>query len=98
MAGRIKWSTQATKDIEEILSYWNNRNKSSHYSKKLYAQIKQVIKLLKAHPNLGISTTDEHIRMKIFKSYKIFYELESNSITVLRIWNTRQDPKKIDHS
>ncbi len=96
MAGRIKWSIQATKDIQDILSYWNNRNKSTLYSKKLYARIKQVINLLIIHPALGTPTSDEHIRVKVFKSYKIFYEWESNTITILRIWNTSQDPKKID--
>lgn len=98
MAGRIKWSKQATEDLHEILTYWRSRNKSSRYSKKLYIQIIQVIKILDAHPYLGLNTTDEFVRVKIFKTYKIFYEFEAEShpIVILRIWDTRQDPEELE--
>lgn len=76
MAGRIKWSLQATEDLQEIFSYWRRRNKSNRYGKKLNTEIKQVIKILYKYPYLGISTTDKLIRVKVFTTYKIF----SNSI------------------
>lgn len=77
MSGRIKWSLQATEDLQEIFSYWRRRNKSNRYGKKLNTEIKQVIKILYKYPYLGISTTDNLIRVKVFKTYKIFYQFDS---------------------
>ncbi|UJH92214.1 type II toxin-antitoxin system RelE/ParE family toxin [Antarcticibacterium sp. 1MA-6-2] len=96
MAGRIKWSKKATEDLQEILAYWRSRNKSNTYSKKLYKEIIQIIYLLDAYPYLGISTSDKFIRVKIFKSYKFFYEFKSKPITILGIWDTRQDPEELE--
>ena len=43
MDREIVWSREALDDISQILEYWDNRTKSTSYSRKLYLQIKDLI-------------------------------------------------------
>ncbi|MGM0933183.1 MAG: type II toxin-antitoxin system RelE/ParE family toxin [Bacteroidota bacterium] len=95
MARKIVWSTAANNDLQEILEYWNLRNQSKTYSKRLLKKFNLIIKLLQKFPELGIKTNRKNLRIKIFKAYKIFYEIEGNSIIILRIWDTRQNPNNL---
>ena len=47
----ICWTQTAVKQRNHIFKYWNNRNKSASYSKKLNNSIKERIQLLKTNPN-----------------------------------------------
>ncbi|NCA86431.1 MAG: type II toxin-antitoxin system RelE/ParE family toxin [Clostridia bacterium] len=49
----IFWTQTAKRQSEHIFVYWNNRNKSKSYSKKLNFAIKERIELLKSHPEMG---------------------------------------------
>ncbi|WP_372919836.1 type II toxin-antitoxin system RelE/ParE family toxin [Salegentibacter sp.] len=95
MARKIVWSTAANNDLLEILEYWNLRNQSKTYSKRLLKEFNLIIKLLQKFPELGIKTNRKNLRIKIFKAYKIFYEIGEYSIVILRIWDTRQNPNKL---
>jgi len=56
MVKRIVWSLTAQQDRKNILEYWNDRNKSKTYSKKLNELLKSSIKLISTHPNIGKET------------------------------------------
>jgi len=47
MAIEINWSDKAQQDRKEIFKYWNNRNKSNEYSKKLNILINYSVNYLK---------------------------------------------------
>ncbi|MEX2336425.1 MAG: type II toxin-antitoxin system RelE/ParE family toxin [Fulvivirga sp.] len=96
MAGKIIWSKAARQDLTEVLEYWNNRNKSKTYSQFLLKEIGTLLQLLLKFPFLGLPTDKTGVRIKIFKNFKIFYEVRKNSIWILRIWDTRQNPKNLD--
>lgn len=95
MAKKIIWSLHAQNDRKDILEYWNHRNKSKIYSKKLNILLKTSIKLISSHPNIGRKTDYFFIRSKVVKDYQIFYEETETSINILRIWDTRQEPEKL---
>ncbi|MDQ3020613.1 MAG: type II toxin-antitoxin system RelE/ParE family toxin [Bacteroidota bacterium] len=95
MVKRIVWSLTAQQDRKNILEYWNVRNKSKTYSKKLNELLKSSIKLISTHPNIGKKTNYSNIRFKVVRDYQIFYEETLNSIDVLRIWDSRQEPDKL---
>lgn len=97
MGREIVWSQEALDDISQILEYWDNRTKSTTYSRKLYLQIKDLIYILSLYPYLGIQTNKELSRVKIFKEYKIFYFINPNSLEILKIWDKRQNPKNIKY-
>lgn len=94
MVKQIIWSLRAQDDRKEILSYWNNRNKSNAYSKKLNQLFKEAVKLISEFPQIGRPTDIENIRIKIVRDYLIVYEETSIHIHVLTIWDGRRDPEK----
>ncbi|MCD4774389.1 MAG: hypothetical protein K8R41_13505 [Bacteroidales bacterium] len=44
---KIFWTSTAIKQRNHIFEYWNERNKSTTFSKKLNKKIKERVKLLK---------------------------------------------------
>lgn len=96
MARRIVWVLQAQMDRKEILAYWKERNKSAKYSKKLDKLFREALILLLKYPFIGKPTNKKNIRIKIVRSYFLIYEITAEEIVVLRIWDARQNPKKIE--
>lgn len=92
MAKQVIWSKRAQLDRKEILEYWINRNKSNLYSKKLDANFKDNLKLIGEFPHVGKQTDDGKARVKIVKDYLLFYEETEDTIVVLSIWDSRQNP------
>jgi len=96
MAKQIIWSIRAHNDRIEILSYWIQRNKSKEYSKKLNKIFEDTAELISKHPNIGKQSELNNIRFKIVKDYFFTYRITLESIEILTIWDSRQDPNKFD--
>jgi len=96
MAGRIIWTLKAEKDLLGILEYWVDRTQSFTYSKKLNKLFKENIKLLSQYPHIGRITDDNNIRIKIIGNYLLFYEVIEIHIIILKIWDSRQNPKSLE--
>lgn len=91
----IIWTAPAKKDIQQITTYWNNRNKSNAYSLKLRKILREKLVFIKAFPFVGILTNYPNARCFIIKDYKLFYSVTKEAIIVLRVWDTRQNPDKL---
>ncbi|WKZ59615.1 MAG: type II toxin-antitoxin system RelE/ParE family toxin [Cyclobacteriaceae bacterium] len=96
MAKQVIWSTRAQNDRKQILEYWRSRNKSNTYSKKLDQRFREAINIIRDYSQIGKQTDDQKVRIKIVKDYLLVYEETSDSIIVLTIWDSRQDPKKLE--
>jgi plasmid stabilization system protein ParE len=96
MAKRVIWSLRAQNDKKEILDYWRQRNKSNTYSKKLNELFKESIKIILDFPQIGKVTDDTKARIKIVRDYLIIYEETETQIFILTIWDSRQDPEKLE--
>lgn len=95
MAKQVIWSLRAQNDKKEILNYWNQRNKSNTYSKKLNELFKESIKIILDFPQIGKVTDDTQARIKIVRDYLIIYEETEVQVIILTIWDSRQDPDKL---
>ena len=96
MARRIIWSGRAHHDRIEIYKYWNKRNKSNLYSKKLNVLIKEAVKLIADYPGIGKPTDDKTARIKIVRDYLIIYEIDNiGQLLILSIFDSRQNPDKL---
>jgi len=95
MVRHVIWSEKAQKDRIAIFTYWNNRNESFIYSKKLNERIKESLKLISKHPLIGQLTQKENVRVKILRDYLIIYEVTVGEIIVLSLWDCRQNPKEL---
>lgn len=73
MAKQIEWTIGAQLDRRDIFEYWNFRNKSSNYSKKLNLLFKENIKLISKHPKIGRSFGRDNIRITVVRDYLIVY-------------------------
>ncbi len=95
MVFKIEWTINARLDRKEIFTYWNNRNKSNIYSRKLNKLFETHVESLLKFPSIGKLTNYEQVRFLIVKDYLIFYTIEKQIISILRIWDSRQDPNKV---
>lgn len=92
---KIIWSEKAKIKLYEILEFYIKRNKSKAYSVKLYKKIFKDIKLIVKMPNIGIKTDLESVRGLIVENFIIFYEYDSDKITIHTIWDSRQNPDNL---
>lgn len=91
---QVKWTTRAIHDKFDILEYWINRNKSKDFSEKLDQISDKALGQLINFPDQGKPSDFKNIRIKIVRSYLIYYLVEMDQITVVRIWDAKRDPKK----
>ncbi|MEN9340623.1 MAG: hypothetical protein RIQ62_1935, partial [Bacteroidota bacterium] len=74
MAKKVIWSEDAYQDKIQIFSYWNNRNKSNVYSRKLNKLFKDTIKSIIETPSLGRNTNIKLVKRIIARDYFLIYE------------------------
>lgn len=91
----IFWTQTAKLQRNHIFDYWNNRNKSKNYSKKLNLAIRERIELLKFHPEMGKSSDFGETRATTMGHYSILYKIDRPRIIITGFWDNRQDPKKL---
>lgn len=92
----IIWSLRAKNDIKNISIYWNKRIGNVDYSKKIRRLTNEYLELLKQYPKLGRQTDNRNVREIIIKDFKIFYFFDETSIYIVRFWDTRQDPERLE--
>ncbi|MFD2941280.1 type II toxin-antitoxin system RelE/ParE family toxin [Flavobacterium notoginsengisoli] len=93
MAVRIIWTNTAVNQRRKILNYWNKRNKSKTYSRKLVSEIAQRIKFLVDNPEIYVKTCFPDIRTSTLGHYTIFYKSNSKELIVIAFWDNRRNPK-----
>jgi len=73
-----------------------NRNKSTVYGNKLILLFKEAVKTIQHFPQIGKSTTNPTIRIKIVIDYLIIYKETNLEIRILSIWDSRKNPVKLE--
>ena len=91
----IKWTLRAIHDKLDILEFWINRNKSKTYGEKLDSLFDKSVESLSNHPEQGKKTNYKNIRIKIVRHYLIFYLIQEREVEIIRIWDSRRNPKKL---
>lgn len=92
---KLFWTETAIRQRNFVFEYWNERNKSFTYSKKLNAKINQRTTILKVSPNIGKPTEYKDTRMVSLGHYSIFYKQEDSKIIIMGFWDNRQEPQKL---
>ncbi|PTX60940.1 plasmid stabilization system protein ParE [Kordia periserrulae] len=92
---KLFWTATAEKQRDYIFEYWNQRNKSNSYSKKLNLAIRERTKILKKQPEIGKEIQFKMLRLVSLKHYSIIYKLEKSAIIIVAFWDNRQDAKKL---
>ncbi|MCK9206651.1 MAG: type II toxin-antitoxin system RelE/ParE family toxin [Salinivirgaceae bacterium] len=92
----IVWTRNLEIQLQLILDFFVQRNKSEDYSKKLYKKFKEELKTAAKKPEIGIKTKLDNIRGLIIEDYIIFYEILQDRILVLKVWDCRQNPDNLN--
>ena len=93
---KIIWSPRAKLDLVSILDFYFQRNGTKTYSVKLNAAIRSSIKLLEKNSEIGVKVDVKNLRNLIQGDFSIFYEIKSEAIEIITIWDSRQDPDKLE--
>jgi toxin YoeB len=92
---KVFWTETAIEQRNHIFEYWNNRNQSTEYSKKVRLKIKDRIETLKNYPKSGKKTNFGDVRVSALGHFSILYKSDESKITIVAFWDNRQDPKKL---
>lgn len=90
----IRWTIQAVNDKLDILEFWINRNRSKSYSEKLDKFFDEALMQVADFPGQGKLSDYRDIRIKLVRSYLIYYLVEGEKVVVIRLWDSRRDSKK----
>lgn len=88
---KIIWTIEALLTKKELFKYWNFRNKSTLYSEKLELIFKEKLKQVAQYPEDSIVISD-NLRIVLIRDYYLVFNFNQETIIVLDIWDTRQNP------
>ena len=92
---KLLWTETAIRKRNYIFEYWNDRNKSTAYSRILNSKIKERTELLKTNPKMGKGTEHGNTRAISLGHYSILYKKLELKILITGFWDNRQDPEKL---
>ncbi|PVW17070.1 type II toxin-antitoxin system RelE/ParE family toxin [Marixanthomonas spongiae] len=91
----LVWTKTALKQRNLIFKYWNKRNKSTEYSKRLRNVIDERTKLILSFPEMGKKAEyGNHLTVPL-EHYTIFYRKVEEKIVITALWDNNQNPKKL---
>ncbi|MGW1455049.1 type II toxin-antitoxin system RelE/ParE family toxin [Salegentibacter agarivorans] len=53
-------------------------------------------RLITNYPEIGKPTDSKHVQIKVVRDYLLIYEIKNSQIFILTIWDSRQDPEKLE--
>ena len=95
---KVVWTRNAEIQLQKLLDFFVFRNRSNQYSQKLYRKFKSELKFAAKNPEIGIRTKLNQIKGLIISDYILFYEITEDKIIVLKVWDSKQNPDKLDIS
>lgn len=92
---RIRWLRTASKNLDEAMNYIARDNPEA--AQKMYAKIRDSVKALENHPEMGRPGRIFGTRELVIRGYPFIvpYRIRGNEVQVLRVFHTsRQLPEK----
>lgn len=96
MVFKVVFSTRAETDLENTIIYLNN-NWSEKIAKEYADKVDRVIEIISKMPFL-YPKIDERKNIRkclIVKQNAMYYKVKKQTVTILSIFDTRQNPKKL---
>ena len=90
----IIWSETATLSLHEMFTFYNTRNGSTIYSRKIYQQIKEILSIVAVNPYVYRATSMPDVRVFHCDNFKLFYRVAESVIYVEAVCDARQNPEK----
>ncbi len=92
MALGISYSPQFFDNLEAILNFFDERNGSDKFSKKLLKMIHRQISLLATMPEIGRTTDFPGVRVLFVERFGIEYQIRDKVILIIDIYSCQTNP------
>ena len=94
MALAISYAPQFIDNLEAILNFFDERNGSDRFSKKLLRMINKQIQLLKTMPEIGRLTDTPGVRIIFVERFGIDYQIRDKEVLIINIYSCQTDPEE----
>ena len=95
MALEIIYSPQFFDNLEAILNFYDERNGSDKFSKKLLKMIHKQVSLLRSMPEIGRLTDFPGVRILFVERFGIEYQIRDKAVLIIDIYSCETDPNDI---
>jgi toxin YoeB len=95
MAEKVVLSVEAEQNRYDILKYYFDETGSSKIPLQIFEQINDAFETIVIFPNSGKSINKKGHHVFVTRPYNIIYRINDDTIEILHIWDTRQNPKNL---
>lgn len=95
MALTIEFSRRSTNQLQKILSFYDERNGSDAYSRRLLRCLLEDLQLLAQMPTASSPSTRPDVRFFYLMGFTIVFRYNAHKLTVLSIRSSTRKPLKI---
>ena len=97
MAKKVVWSKIARDDFRATLKFYSKRNGNNRYSHQLSHVIELAIEKLYRNNLIGRPCDDKNVRILFVGNFQIYYEVLTEEILILAIWDVRRNPDDLQN-
>ena len=91
----IEFSVRSTKQLQKILSFYDKRNGSDDYSRRLMQNLMDDLRLMAKMPLASSPSTRPDVRFFYLMGFTIVFRYTANKLTVLSIRSQQRRPLKV---
>ena len=95
MARLIEFSVRSTKQLQKILAFYDERNGSDAYSRRLIQSLMDDLQLMAKMPLASSPSTRPDVRFFYLMGFTIIFRFNARKLTVLSIRSSQRKPLKI---
>lgn len=95
MALTIEFSRRSTKQLQKILSFYDERNGTDTYSRRLLRCLLEDLQRLSLMPAASSPSTRPNVRFFYLMGFTIIYRYDTSTLTVLSIRSSKRKPLKV---
>ena len=95
MARVIEFSVRSTKQLQKILTFYDERNGSDAYSRRLMQNLMGDLQLMAKMPLASSPSTRPDVRFFYLMGFTIIFRYNTQKLTVLSIRSSHRKPLKV---
>ena len=95
MARVIEFSVRSTMQLQKILAFYDKRNGSDAYSRRLMQNLMDDLQLMAKMPLASSPSTRPDVRFFYLMGFTIIFRFNTKKLTVLSIRSSHRKPLKV---
>lgn len=92
---KIVWTATADQQLQDILNYWLDKNKSTEYPTKILRLVNEYVEQIATRPDSFRLTEHSTNRVCVLGTFSIYFKKIQNIIYITCFWDNRQNPKRL---